>query len=240
MTITGATNATSVSARRRPISRWLPIGCGLREDTLALQQKYRLGITSASTIGTAVAHFPTLTNRIRAVNAQSLAELETMAIGIIEIPCEALSYNLESGSPAGEVADPPAAVLEARAIADAYGRDLMLAMGGQLADTWYADWATMAASCDYWMIQAQRQQVDPPGMTFRGEVEWRVNELRSYGPLVCAQLSVTPGPSELTAAEVLNYIRWLSRLRIRAISIYDGLDPNKPLTLTAVLNRIYG
>ena len=221
---------------------WPPLACTLRQDTVALHTDYPLAMAATSSGRMAAEQFPGMADRLRVLVGTSLAELESRAEWAWpDTPYDALGYALERTSPDAEWQDVVASVSLARQIAATYNVDLLLGLGGRLADDVRDLWPQLAPMVDYWLVQAQRQQAEPAGWQFRREVRDRVQALKRIDrelPII-VQVSVTPGPDTLTADEVLRYVGALRGLPIMAVNVFDGMDERRPETVREMCEVVY-
>jgi hypothetical protein len=164
----------------------------------------------ASSAGLAEHYFPQLEGWIRVLGAPSLGELAQRAEAAAArgVAYEALGYGLETsqGTPDEEWQDVVSSTEKARAIADRYGKLLVMGPGFRLMSQNWEHYPEMAALADVWLLQTQRLQANPPGPEYRREVERVVAQIRAGNPdiLIWAQITLLPDrPPD--AAEWLAY-----------------------------------
>lgn len=188
------------------------LGTGMRNQTISLLLAYadRRGLVMAASPQLAEEFFPQLEGWIRVLGAPSLAELEEKAARAAQrgTPYEALAYGLETGesTPAEEWGDLVASTEKARALADRYGKLLLMGPGFRLMADHEEAYAPMAALSDIWMLQTQQLQKEPPGPGYRSNVERVVGLIRAGNPdiVVWAQITLPPD-REPDAGEWLAY-----------------------------------
>ncbi|RPI52483.1 MAG: hypothetical protein EHM56_08360 [Chloroflexi bacterium] len=188
------------------------LGLGLRRQTapILLEHKDRPGFVMCATISLAEAHFPELEGWIRVLGAPSLDTLRQKAEEAERrgVPYEGLAYGLETSSatPRQEWQDLVASTEKARAIADEYGKLLVMGPGFRLMSENPDRYPEMAALADMWVLQTQRLQVDPPGEVYRDSVQRVVDQIRAgnAGIAVWAQITLLPD-REPSAEEWLAY-----------------------------------
>jgi hypothetical protein len=152
----------------------------------------------APTYSLAEAYFPDLEGWIRVLGAPSLDVLEQQSQRAYErgLAYEAVGYGLETGesTPDAEWQDIVAATQQARALADRYGKLLVLGPGLRLMSENEDKYPAMAALTDIWILQTQRLQVKGPGSFYRQEVERIVTLIRAGNPniQIWAQITLLP------------------------------------------------
>ncbi|MGD8791941.1 MAG: hypothetical protein PVF47_05260, partial [Anaerolineae bacterium] len=164
------------------------LGTGLRRETAPIVVRHdRLGgLVQAATVGMAETYFPQLEGRIRALGAPSLEGLRQRAEEAERrgVRYEALSYGLETSrtTPEEEWQDLIGSTEKARAIADEYGKLLVMGPGFRLMSENWDKYPEMAALADLWVLQTQRLQVNPPGSEYRQDVQRVVDQIRAGNP----------------------------------------------------------
>ena len=189
-----------------------PLGLGLRQQTVPILTAYqgRPGFVMTASGGMAEEYYPHLSGWIRSLGAPSLEALEQKARRAADngIPYEALSYGLETSqsTPDAEWQDLVGSTRAARALADRYGKLLIMGPGFRLMSQNEDKYPTMAALADIWVLQTQRLQVNPPVPDYRDEVERIVDLIRSGNSdiEVWAQITLPPD-REPDSAEWLAY-----------------------------------
>jgi hypothetical protein len=185
---------------------------GLRQETVPVLQAYgdRPGLVMAASSRLAEQEFAGLEGWIRVLGAPSLDMLAQKAERAAEmgLEYEALAYGLETSrsTPEEEWQDLVGSTEQARALADRYGKLLLMGPGFRLMSAHEEMYAPMAALSDIWMFQTQRLQLNPPGADYRREVERVVGLIRAGNPdiVVWAQITLPPD-REPDAAEWLDY-----------------------------------
>lgn len=173
-------------------------------------RKQHPDLIMCATVGLAEIYFPQLEGSIRVLGAPSLEALQRKAEKAKQrgVPYEALGYGLETSksTPEGEWQDLIGSTEKARALADKYGKLLMMAPGFRLMSQNWEQYPPMAALADIWILQTQRLQKQPPGSDYRREVERVVNQIRAGNPdiLIWAQITLPPD-REPNAEEWLAY-----------------------------------
>jgi len=184
----------------------------MREETVPVLLAYadRPGLVMVASSQLAEAHFAQIDGWIRVLGAPSLAALEEKAARAERqgTPYEALAYGLETGegTPAEEWNDLVGSTERARAVADRYGKLLLMGPGFRLMSENEAAYAPMAALADIWMLQTQQLQKEPPGPGYRREVERVVGLIRAGNPDIAVWAQITlPPDREPDAVEWLAY-----------------------------------
>ena len=114
------------------------LGTGLRDETGSVLTKYKAnpGLVMAATVQNAETYFPQLEGWIRVIGAPSLDALRQKAARAqdLGLEYEALAYGLETGksTPDEEWQDLIGSTAKARAIADQYGKLLVMGPGFKL------------------------------------------------------------------------------------------------------------
>jgi hypothetical protein len=195
------------------------LGTGLRRDVapIVVSYGYSGGLVQASSVGIAEAYFPKLGGWIRALGAPSLEELRQKAEEAERrgVGYEALSYGLETSrtTPEEEWQDLIGSTEEARAIADEFGKLLVMGPGFRLMSQNWHQYPAMAALADIWVLQTQRLQVNPPGSEYRQEVQRIVNQIRTGNPDISIWAQITlPPDREPSADEWLAYQSYIADL----------------------------
>jgi hypothetical protein len=155
-------------------------------------------------------YFPQLEGRIRALGAPSLEGLRQRAEEAERrgVRYEALSYGLETSrtTPEEEWQDLIGSTEKARAIADEYGKLLVMGPGFRLMSENWDKYPEMAALADLWVLQTQRLQVNPPGSEYRQDVQRVVDQIRAGNPNISIWAQITlPPDREPDAEEWLAY-----------------------------------
>lgn len=198
------------------------LGTGLREESAAILMAYKdhPGLVMSSTLGWAKAYFPQLQGWIRVLGAPSLTGLRQRAARAEQtgVPYEALGYGLETGSgtPDEEWQDLVGSTQRARAIADQHGKLLVMGPGFQLMSQNEDKYPQMAALADIWVFQTQRLQIDPPGPTYRQQVERVINQIKQGNPDISIWAQITLPPDREPNAE-----EWLA-YRESIVDLVDG------------------
>lgn len=213
-TTAGATATATPTRASKPTA--MPASCrlgmGLRRETepLITRSGGQLGLVMCATIGLAETVFPELAAPVRVLGAPSLSELARKAerASQLRIPYEALAYGLETSqsTPDSEWQDLVGSTREARAIADQYGKLLVMGPGYQLMSRNWEAYPTIASLADIWVLQTQQLQKEPPGPAYRAQVERVVGQIRSGNPdiLIWAQITLPPDRAP-NAQEWLSY-----------------------------------
>ncbi|HNS51683.1 MAG TPA: hypothetical protein PKO09_10945 [Anaerolineae bacterium] len=188
------------------------LGTGLRDETGSLLEKYKAspGLVMAATVENAQAYFPQLEGWIRVIGAPSLNALAQKAARAQEsgLAYEALAYGLETGksTPDEEWQDLIGSTVKARALADQYGKLLVMGPGFKLMSANEDKYAGMSALADIWVFQTQQLQKNPPGETYREGVERVVGLIRGGNPDIPIWTQITlPPDREPNAKEWLAY-----------------------------------
>lgn len=142
---------------------------------------------------------------MRVLGAPSLAELEEKAEMASQagLPYEALGYGVETSgmTPDTEWQDLVGSALEARAIAERYGKLLVMGPGFRLMSKNEDKYAPMAALADVWILQTQMLQVTSPGDAYRQDVEQLAGLIRSSNPKIQIWAQITLLPDRPPSAE---------------------------------------
>jgi hypothetical protein len=200
-----ATPSATAEPTRAPMSCGL--GMGLRQETAPLISgpESSLGLVTCATIGLAELKFPQLDGPIRVLGAPSLAELARKAerAGQLQIPYEALAYGLETGqgTPDQEWQDLVGSTRKARAIADQYGKLLVMGPGYRLMSQNGEVYPAMASLADIWVLQTQQLQKRPPGPEYRSAVEQVLSQIRSGNPDILVWVQITLPPDRVPSAQ---------------------------------------
>ncbi|HSJ55262.1 MAG TPA: hypothetical protein VLC52_16090, partial [Anaerolineae bacterium] len=213
--------APTAAATVRPVQGG-SVGLGLRRETAASLQKYadRPGFVMCATVGLAEIHFPELEGWIRVLGAPSLELLRQKAeqAAARGLPYEGLAYGLETSSatPREEWQDLVGSTEKARAIADEYGKLLVMGPGFRLMSENPERYPEMAALSDMWVLQTQRLQVDGPGAAYRDSVQRVVDQIRAGNPGIAVWAQITLPPDREPSAE-----EWLA-YRQSIADLVDG------------------
>lgn len=144
-----------------------------------------------------------------------------------------IAYNPEGqpGTPAQELDELVESVRKAKAMAAAYGAPLVVGPGLRYMQPREHLYPELARSCDIWMIQSQRLQLDEaehkpvPVSLYREKVRHIVDRLRSGNPniRIFVQLVTTAerGRVTLGAAQIAAYARSIEGL-VDAVRIYGA------------------
>jgi hypothetical protein len=199
----------------------------------------------SATVRLAELHFPQLEGWTRVLGAPSLETLEQKAEEARQrgVPYEALGYGLETSAttPEGEWQDLLASTEEARALADKYGKMLLMGPGFRLMSENEQLYPEMANLADIWVVQTQRLQRYPPGPVYAQAVQEVISQIKAGNPdiPIWAQIAFFPD-REPKAEEWLAYHESIvditeGRTYIGAY-IWDTADPEK---LTAAIDAIF-
>lgn len=207
----------AVSATPRAALTPLPesscrLGTGLRDETGSVLAKYKAnpGLVMSATVQNAETYFPQLEGWIRVIGAPSLAALGQKAARAkdLGLEYEALAYGLETGksTPDEEWQDLIGSTAKARALADQYGKLLVMGPGFKLMSANEDKYAGMSAMADIWVFQTQQLQKNPPGEAYRQGVEQVIDLIRAGNPdiLIWTQITLPPD-REPDAEEWLAY-----------------------------------
>jgi hypothetical protein len=173
------------------------VGTGVRQQTGPIVVKYKdhPALVMSATYAMAETYFPQLEGWYRVLGAPSLQELEDRAARAAKdgLAYEAVGYGLETSDPTpdSEWQDMVGSTEKARAIADKYGKQLVMGPGLRLMTANEDKYAPMAALSDVWIFQTQRHQVNPPGEQYRSEVERIVELIRAGNPDVKIWAQIT-------------------------------------------------
>lgn len=188
------------------------LGVGLRRQTAPSVLKYRdhPGLISCASVDLAEAHFPVFEGWVRVLAAPSLDALRQKAEEARKrgIPYEALGYGLETSAttPRVEWQDLVGSTQKARALADEYGKWLVMAPGLRLMSQNRDQYAPMAALADLWILQTQRLQLEPPDTAYREAVKEEIDSIRSGNAQIQIWAQITlPPDREPNADEWLAY-----------------------------------
>jgi hypothetical protein len=198
------------------------LGSGLRQEMgpILVQYKDQPGFVMAATVGQAQTYFPQMEGWIRGLGAPSLEGLRQKAELARQagLEYEALVYGLEAGkaTPEAEWQDLVGSTQKARALADEFGKLLLMGPGFRLMSENEDKYPAMAALADVWMLQTQRLQVNPPGTVYREEVERVLKLIRSGNPQVKIWAQITLPPDREPNAE-----EWLA-YRQSILDLVDG------------------
>ncbi|MEJ2208447.1 MAG: hypothetical protein P8129_05350 [Anaerolineae bacterium] len=222
VTSTAAATATSTAAATGDGGTECQIGTGLRQETVPVLLAYEgpPGMVMAASSQLAEEHFDQFEGWIRVLGAPSLEALQQKAQRAQDrgLAYEALAYGLETTAttPEEEWQDMVAATTQARAIADRYGKLLLMGPGFRLMSQHEDAYAGMAALADIWMLQTQRLQLSPPGPEYRQEVERIVSLIQAGNPQISVWAQITLPPDREPDAE-----EWLA-YRAAIADLVDG------------------
>jgi len=183
------------------------LGTGLRDETGSVLAKYRAnpGMVMAATVENAETYFPQLEGWIRVIGAPSLAALGQKAARAkdLGLEYEALAYGLETGksTPDEEWQDLIGSTAKARALADQYGKLLVMGPGFKLMSANEDKYAGMSAMADIWVFQTQQLQKNPPGEAYRQGVEQVIDLIRAGNPDIAIWTQITLPPDRAPDAE---------------------------------------
>jgi hypothetical protein len=213
------------------------LGVGLRQETVAVvlahQDDLRLVMSASSSL--ASLHFPELEGVTRLLGAPSLEVLEQKAERALAegVRYEALAYGLETSptTPDAEWGDLMGSTEAAHAIADRYGKSLVVGPGFRLMSRHEDAYPAMAASSDLWMLQTQQLQKGPPGEDYREEVARITRLIRSGNPDIGVWAQITfPPDRKPDPEEWLAYRASIADLvdgTYIGIYTWDTLDPKE-------------
>ncbi|NIN94812.1 MAG: hypothetical protein GTO49_07495 [Anaerolineae bacterium] len=245
---TGATATPTVTPCPSPTSPQVvcPLGAGLRLETAPILVAYRehAGLVMASSSKLAEVYFPQLEGWTRVLAAPSLAGLQQKADRAEQsgVPYEALGYGVETSktTPVEEWTDLVGSTQDARALVDHYGKLLAMGPGFRLMSRNPDKYAPMAALADVWVLQSQRLQVNPPGSTYRQEVEKVITQIRSGNANVSIWVQITlPPDREPNAGEWLAYRQSIVDLvdgTYVGVYTWESADPDH---LVATIQEIF-
>jgi hypothetical protein len=219
-TVAAPTTSPTVAA---PTSTSATISCrlgtSLRKETvpIVLNHRHLNGLVQSASVGAAEAYFPQLEGWTRVLGAPSLEALRQKAEEAKNrgVPYEALSYGLETSesTPEEEWQDLVGSTKKAKAIADEYGKLLLMGPGFRLMSENPDKYPSMAALADLWVLQTQRLQVNPPGPEYRQDVQRVVNQIRAGNPSISVWAQITlPPDREPDADEWIAYRRSIADL----------------------------
>ena len=222
------------------------LGTGLRQQTVPviLSHGEHNGFVMTASNALAEEHFPQLEGWIRVIGAPSLEQLEQKAIRAEQsgIPYEALAYGLETSesTPDGEWQNLVESTERARSIADDYDKLLVMGPGFRLMSQNEDQYPAMASLADIWMLQTQRLQVNPPGSSYRGEVERVVDQIISGNPEIQIWAQITlPPDREPSSQEWLEYQNAINDLVAGTyIGVYTWDTHDNP-TLVKTIGEIF-
>jgi hypothetical protein len=188
------------------------LGSGLRREMapVVVQYKDNPALITAASDEMAKTYFPQLEGWIRVLGAPSLENLEQRAEWAqqIGLPYEALGYGLETSqtTPGAEWQDMVGSTEQARAIADRYGKLLVMGPGFRLMSKNEDKYAAMAALSDIWILQTQVMQATSQAGAYAQDVTRVVDLIRAGNPdiQIWAQITLLPDRSP-DAAEWLAF-----------------------------------
>ena len=188
------------------------LGAGLRDETGPILERYKTnpGLVMAATVENAQTFFPQLDGWIRVIGAPSLEVLAQKAQRAqdLGIEYEALAYGLETGksTPDEEWQDLVGSTAKARALADQYGKLLVMGPGFKLMSANEDKYAGMSALADIWVFQTQQLQKNPPGEAYRQAAQQVIGLIREGNPDIPIWTQITlPPDREPDAEEWLAY-----------------------------------
>ncbi len=221
------------------------LGLGLRRQTVETVLKYRdrPGFVMSASMGLAETHFPQLEGWTRALGAPSLETLRQRAEEAQRrgVPYEALVYGLETSSstPREEWQDLVGSTQQARAIADEFGKMLVMGPGFRLMAANPERYPEMAAMADMWVLQTQRLQLNPPGAAYRSSVQHIIDLIRAGNASIEVWAQITlPPDREPNAGEWLAYRQSIADLvdgTFIGVYIWDTADDGR---LVATIEEI--
>jgi hypothetical protein len=156
------------------------------------------GLISTANSNLGQEFFPHLSSWLRVFSAPSLQIFEQKAARAGEqgIPFDALGYGIEmsKSTPEEEWKDLVGSTEAAKAIAEQFGKLLILAPGFQLMTQNWDDYPRMAALADGWILQTQRLQIKAPGDEYRNAVHEVLDQIRAGNPeiRIWAQITFLP------------------------------------------------
>lgn len=243
---TSAPPGTTPAPTSAVLSSSCAIGTALREETAPILEKYKdyPAMVMSATTGLAATDFPKLEGWLRILGAPNLQDLQSKAQAAQQqgIPYEGLAYGLETGksTPDSEWQDLVGSTQKARDIANQYGKLLVMGPGYQLMSQNTDKYTPMAALADVWVFQTQKLQADPPGQTYRQNVQNIVDLIKAGNPKIKIWAQITLPPNQTPDAAY-----WLS-YRDSIKDIVDGTylgvytwgteDTN---TLVSVIETVY-
>lgn len=244
-----AAKAGEVGSLCNPWSIPFGFGLGLTNTYLpVLLDHPEISFTYTTNTGLAATYYPSWGGKLRSFIGTSLPALAAIAANVdgLNIPYDALAYNLEANGLPAELADIPGACEDAMDIADFYGKDIIIGIGGKLFDENTADMTLSAPFADYWLFQMQRQQINPPGETYKSEVLSRINYVLAGNPTVGMIIQISDWRGHygglMTSAEMAEYIYCLAELceeeglDVHSVNLFDNKDPAPPAILWGVLD----
>lgn len=222
------------------------LGGGLRQETGSILVKYQNqpGLVMAATMDLAQTYFPQLKGWIRVLGAPSLDTLQKKVewASQVGLEYEGLAYGLETGqaTPQAEWQDLIGSTQKARALADKYGKLLVMGPGYQLMSQNEDKYPGMAALADIWVLQTQRLQINPPGTVYQQGVERVVKLIRSDNPDVAVWAQITlPPDREPNAQQWLDYRQSITGLvegTFVGVYTWKRVDPQ---VLVATMDAIF-
>lgn len=227
---------------------WL--GAGLRAETVTLLLGHLSppGMIMASSSNLAEANFPSYVGWQRIISAPGLSDLATKALRASDnsTPYEILGYGLESTSPPEELVDIVASTAAAKAIADTYHRQFMMAPGYQLMEDNEGLYDDMSALSDWWLFQTQQIQKDYlPGKDYRDEVERVIGLIRAGNADIPIAGQILIPPDETPDPDKwVEYYRWVNDLLdiayIGAYLVWDYYtDEDIQACIESIFDQVY-
>jgi hypothetical protein len=197
-----------------------------------------------STVELAQTYFPQLEGWIRVIGAPSLDALQSKAQRAHDagLAYEGLAYGLETGksTPADEWQDLIGSTQKARALADRYGKLLVMGPGFKLMSANESKYAGMAALADIWMFQTQQLQKEPPGPAYRQEVERVIGLIRAGKPDAQIWTQITLPPDREPNAE--EWLAYRSLINDQVDGTYVGAytwNTMDPQVLVSTIDAIF-
>jgi hypothetical protein len=195
---------------------------GLRTQTVpsVIQYADHPWLVMCASVDLAEEVYPGLESRFRILAAPSLETLRQKAeeARTRGIPYEALGYGLETSrsTPQEEWQDLVGSTEKARAIADEYGKLLVMGPGLRLMSRNRDQYPAMAALADVWVLQTQRLQLQPPGAAYREAVQPEIALIRAGNPNIEIWAQITLPPDREPNAD-----EWLA-YRQSIVDLVDG------------------
>jgi hypothetical protein len=222
------------------------LGTGLRGETAPILMEYKdhSGLVMSPSYTLSEVYFPQLEGWIRVLGGPSLEVLRRRAERAAEsgLPYEALGYGLEIGesTPEREWQDVVGSTQKARAIADQYGKLLVMGPGLRLMSHNRSKYPAIAAMADAWVLQTQRLQVNPPEAAYRQEVERVVRRIRSGNPDIAIWAQITLPPDREPSAEYwLSYQQSIADLVDGTYAVAYTWHRMEPDQLVAAIDAIF-
>jgi hypothetical protein len=209
----------------------------LRPDTVNLVEKYQPEAVYITRVEDAKL-LPKAKGAIRILVAASLDEIKGFMAAVPPEDYEGIADDLEGWdrTPVYEQEHPVETFAEFFIIAHAAGKKFYGVPGLKFMDAHNKMYAKMAYYTDYWIIQAQRRQIQHlPSIAFQISIGEIVNKIKAgkEQPIWC-QLSVTPGGYPINAPMFMDY-RQEAELLVYGFEIFDFNDVSRPTILTSIL-----